>query len=45
MALEELAPLLEVKHAVDADPPMIDSYIVHGRSRVLLQEAYHSRAA
>jgi cytochrome P450 len=37
VALEELVPLLDVRDSVESDPPMIDSYIVRGRSRVLFQ--------
>lgn len=35
VALEELIPLLEGSNAVERDPPMIDSYVVRGRSRLL----------
>jgi hypothetical protein len=37
VALEELIPLLDGRDSVESDPPMIDSYIVRGRSRVLFQ--------
>jgi cytochrome P450 len=39
VALEELVPLLDGRDCVETDPPMIDSYIVRGRSSVLFHEA------
>jgi cytochrome P450 len=39
VALEELVPLLDERDSVELDPPMIDSYIVRGRSRLLFDEA------
>jgi cytochrome P450 len=39
VALEELVPLLDGRDSVESDPPMIDSYIVRGRSRLLFDEA------
>jgi cytochrome P450 len=39
VALEELVPLLGERDSVELDPPMIDSYIVRGRARLLFDEA------
>ena len=44
VALEELIPLLSATAAVETDPPMIDSYIVRGRSRLLFGEAQPAEA-
>ncbi|MBW2402894.1 MAG: cytochrome P450 [Deltaproteobacteria bacterium] len=44
VALEELIPLLSAQDAIEPDPPMIDSYIVRGRSRLLFNEAQSAAA-
>jgi hypothetical protein len=44
VALEELIPLLSATDAVETDPPMIDSYVVRGRSRLLFNEVQRGEA-
>ena len=39
VALEELVPLLDATRVVEREPPMVDSYAVRGRSRVLFEAA------
>lgn len=45
ITLEELVPLLDPGSVVETDPPMIDSFAVRGRSRVLLQAAEQRETA